>query len=386
MIQLTRNVPVHMFESEATVAVGRDRPEFLAVARLAADLGRPIGARDVVRELLGNMSELIGRKVIDRCVALGLLEREERGPASLSESGRLALDAGTVLVPEEGLWRFYYAHDPLLENSLLHAERLVGESAKDERNELRSAPRGRERAGQGGAPQKLLVECQQAGPSVSVAKGHWLQLRQLGQAGQPVGDATLRLTLTWDTSPTLNLRGALPRSEGEKPMPVDATLTVPRKVSVLEKSALWTRLVSHTTKVPVHELERWRQAAGEAVLPTLFQEGNAPAMRAFRQDLEVPAIRIDGLGAFEPSTLHAVRLVPSTPLQAQLWLDWLQWQDITTYTTPPELVAKAQHLLARFPYHNPQPRSAAELLARARKERGDRAWNLLAPHDLGLWS
>ena len=64
MIRLSRSVAISSFDVEATVAVGRDRPEFLAVAQLAADLARPIGARDVLRELLGARPEVLGWRVI----------------------------------------------------------------------------------------------------------------------------------------------------------------------------------------------------------------------------------------------------------------------------------------------------------------------------------
>ena len=64
MIRLTRSISVSSFDVEATVAVGRNRPEFLAVARLAADLGRPIGdvrACGVVHEQFRKMEQDAGR-------------------------------------------------------------------------------------------------------------------------------------------------------------------------------------------------------------------------------------------------------------------------------------------------------------------------------------
>ncbi len=54
MIQLKRVVNIKCFEAQATVAVGRERPEFLAVAQLAYDLDRPINGQDILDELLGN--------------------------------------------------------------------------------------------------------------------------------------------------------------------------------------------------------------------------------------------------------------------------------------------------------------------------------------------
>ena len=120
MIRLSRHISISCFDAEATVAVARQRPEFLAVARLAADLGRPISSRDVLRELLGPLPEVLGKRVIERCIGLGLLEitDQKNDEAALSEAGRLALEHGEVLVPEEGVWRFYLVDDPLVPTNL----------------------------------------------------------------------------------------------------------------------------------------------------------------------------------------------------------------------------------------------------------------------------
>lgn len=120
MIKLQRTIRVRSFDVSGVVAIGQERPEWLAVARLAADLDRPISGRDVVRELLARLPEHVGRLVVDRCVYLGLLHRAEpRGPASLSDSGRIALERGLVLEPQEGAWRCYYVDDPLVAEPLV---------------------------------------------------------------------------------------------------------------------------------------------------------------------------------------------------------------------------------------------------------------------------
>jgi hypothetical protein len=386
MIRLTRSIDVFVFESEATVAIGRDRPEFLAVARLAADLGRPIGARDVLRELLGSRPEVVGWKVIDRCVALGLLERKTGGPAALSDGGRAALEHGSVLVPEEGLWRFYYVDDPLLPDVLLHVERLHGQSAKDERQALTQArKRGDGRPARPDPAPQLLQSCEGAAPYMSVARECLFQLVKLGEGGQHTEDTTFRLTLEWDSAPKLALRGNLPL-EGADPLRVDAQGGAPEAVSRIGFDPLWMSLVSHATGVSVPELQRWRQVARKLILPVRFDANAEAAMRGFVGDLPVPAMRFDELGTFDATTLQAVPLTPATDDDAQRWFEWLQWNSVTGYATPAQLEEQARSLASRFPYHRPRPRTALELLSRARTERGDRAWNLLAPSDLGLWS
>ena len=74
MIRLQRTVQIHSFEAEAIVAIGRDRPEFLAVARLAADLGHPIGAsgaRVMVTLLAALQKYDLKRGVASLCIGGG---------------------------------------------------------------------------------------------------------------------------------------------------------------------------------------------------------------------------------------------------------------------------------------------------------------------------
>lgn len=388
MIRLSRSITISTFDSEATVAVGRDRPEFLAVARLAADLERPLGARDILRELLGNRPEILGWKVIDRCVALRLLEREgNSGPAALSDAGRVALEHGTVLVPEEGLWRFYYVNDPLIPEVLLHAERIEGESMREERKALAEAKKsGVRRQPAPDTPPDLLSETVGSAPRESAARGYLFQLVDLPQGGAEGEDVQARLSLTWDQNAVLRLQSSFPISTQGSPLRVDAQLAIPEVLTRLSYGALWTALAGHGSGVPIPELNRWRERANTHVLPSRFEGLPDGARRAFLQDLPVRASSWKGLGAFEATTLRGVKLVPSTDADAQVWCNWLQWEDLTEYATPRQIEQQGQALLAKFPHHQPRLQTASELLARARSERGDRAWNLLAPFDLGLWS
>jgi hypothetical protein len=388
MIRLSRSIAISTFDSEATVAVGRDRPEFLAVARLAADLGRPIDARDILRELLGNRPEVVGRKVIDRCVALRLLEREgTSGPAALSDAGRLALEHGAVLVPEEGLWRFYLVDDPLIPDILIHAERIEGDSMRDERRALAEAKKsGVRRQPAPDAPPNLLGQTVGAAPRESVARGYLFQLVDLPQGGAEGDEVQGRLELVWDQDVVLRVQAALPTSAQGAALRVDAQLSIPDVLGRLSREALWTALAAHGSGVPAAELNRWRELAKTPVLPSRFEGLPEAARRGFARDLPVPASSWKALGDFEATSLKAVKLVPATDPDAQAWFEWLQWEELTGYATPPQIEQQGRALLTKFPHHGPRPRTSAELLARARSERGDRAWNVLAPFDLGLWS
>lgn len=389
MIRLQRTIQVRTFETEATVAIGRDRPEFLAVARLAADLGHPIGGRDISRELLGNLPEQVGWRVLDRALALGLLERAApRGPGTLSDSGRAMLEDGAVLVPEEGVWRFHLVDDPLVTAPLLHVQRLDADHAKAERDRLYKKNRG-ERTEAGRRPPRLLSEeVNQLLRSAVDGKG--LELRDLGERGEEGPQGELTLVLTWGPGEAANLglRGQLPvGGGGGKPLSIDARIAVPPYLAELTYDEAWALLVAHATDVDEDELYSWMDRAKAPVLPTHLEGWPDGVRRSFMADLQVPRLAVDDLGAFDATRLEGVPLVAKSDQAAQEWAEWLLWDRIDAYVVPKDIGDLQKEVAGRFPHHRLRLPEAGDLLRRAQASPQERTSRfLLAPADLGLWS
>lgn len=388
MIRLQRTIRVSTFQAEATVAVGRDRPEFLAVARLAADLGHPIGGRDVTRELLGKLPESVGWRVIDRCIGLGLLVRDgHRGPAALSDSGRQMLEQGAVLVPEEGSWCFYIVDDPLVPGSVVHVERIDTEDAKAERKHLKERGRGN-LPGSGNRLPRRLVESKDT-LLQSVASGQAFELRDLSERGENGNSSGMLLVLSWEVGqdPAVRLEGRLDSEQRGAGRRIDHTLGSVPALRAWSYDTLWADLVSRATGASDEELLAWAERIGAHVLPTQMSQWPDAARRTFLADLDIPSGSIHGLGSYEASKLAGVSLVPRTDDDASIWAEWLQWDSIDRYLTPQGLAEMSQRVLDRFPLHRPWLPDPEDLLERARREpRTPRSRFLLAPADLGLWS
>jgi hypothetical protein len=412
MIKLQRSVVVRTFDLEATVATGRERPELLAVARLAHDFQRPISGLDIGRELLGGLPEVVGWRVVERCVDIGLLVRTgPRGPATLSEGGAQALTSGQVLVPEEGAWRFYIVEDPLVMAPVVHCERLVLANAEDERKALRTAPRdgrGRpQRPASDTIPMPLRELFDRQVVASSIVDGHVFQIRQLPQGRRGVsgpGDGRLELHATWNPSQpaSLQLRGQLatpadPRpqkrndnneSRASDPQRIDRALGLPPKAASISYDELWIFLAGVASKIEPSEIRRaYQRSDGKRQLPASFEMLDDGARAMMRCDLQIAKPNCgEHLGTFANTTLTDVELVPRLDSDAQRWAEWMQQREIKDYVTPENLQAIAVAVLARFPFHRPRLRTHLELLAEARArpfERGARY--LLAPYDLGLW-
>lgn len=391
MIRLSRTIPINCFDVEATVAVGRQRPEFLAVAQLAADLKRPISSRDVLRELLGPRPEVLGRRVIERCIALGLLNSTDsrNSEAELSEAGALALEHGEVLVPEEGVWRFYLVDDPLVPNKLLHAERLESDSVKKERDAAKDARNRGDRPIRSERPPEILSGCCGDLPSKSAHRGQLFQLTELAKSGTSGPKGSLRLDLTWDrdSDAKLNLSGTLPSdSQVRNPRSVDVEIELPEVFDDLDYQTLWINLASLSTDTPLEELDDWFSTAGEPVIPLAFHSLSDEERNRFRRNVTVPESEWEQLGDFDSTVLENTLIVPSTEDDAQAWLEWLHWNAINGYVIPRQIEELGKDQLARFPYHKPRPLSPSALLAQVLTTRNERSFFLLAPSDLGLWS
>lgn len=393
MIRLQRSVPVRTFDAEATVAVGRDRPEFLAVARLAADLGQSLDGATVARELLGGLPEAIGWRVVERAVAMGLLERRgDRGPAVLSTAGAAALEDNAVLVPEEGAWRFFFVDDPLVDEPLVHVERLRTESARDERKALfarRDA--GAPRSGPGErTPDVVGVRREDAPVLRSVVSGQPFRPLAVAERGArgPEGVLDLVLELSEASGPaTVRARGRVPTTRDEQSSRVDRVLGTPTAVSNVTYDDLWTALAEAASVVPEEDLRAWRERAGARVIPVAFDDGvNEAERRTQRRRLLVPPLELQGLGQFDESALDDAQILPRSAEDARAWVEWLAWESVTDYSTADRLVEIARAAGARFPAYNPPVPSPADMLRRALANPADsRARFVLAPSDLGLW-
>ncbi|NUN12259.1 MAG: hypothetical protein HUU55_01340 [Myxococcales bacterium] len=388
MIHLNRTVTVNTFDVQGTVARGQDRPEFLAVACLAADLDRPIDGRDITRQLLGSLPEAIGWRVLDRAVTMGLLEWDPAARvATLSESGRFMLEQGQVLVPEEGVWRFYFVDDPLIDNPVIHVERIETPNAKEERDKVYKRDRSNPPAQ--GAPIPRLITDSIGSASLSLVTQNGFELRELGKEGAMGSTSKLQLSLEWerDKLPVVSLKGSLGKPDEQSAMNVEQRLPMPNELASMIYEQCWIWLVSNATGISERELADRVSHAKRPVVPTAFANQAVESLSSQRTNLAVPSGKLGILGIFDKTTLRDLELVPRTPDDAQQWAEWLQWESLDRYVVPQSIVDLSATVDQRFPFHVVQLPDHSKLTRRALSQPRDKtARFLLTPYDLGLWS
>jgi len=402
MIHLERTLTVKSFDVEGTVAVGRSKPEFLSVARLAADLGHSLNGSDVSRELLGGLPDQVGWRAIERCIALGLLERlEPKGPAALSNIGSLALERGEVLVPEEGTWRIYYVNDPLVDEPIVHVQRFDVPRANDERNDLYTSKREQRERPQGGTtpPQVVLNLSGKRELLTSLVDDNSFEILEVGKEGLAGSEGSIGLTLDWDEgapSAKVALRGKIdspPKYDNGKlinipSMVVDHVLPKCSALEGISYVTIWCSLASRGQSELFQEIKLWHDRTKQLGVPIAFDKSiGEAALRSMRMDWNVPSLAFKTLGKFEATLLSNSSLVPRTDADAQAWLEWSQWNSIGGYLSLLQIQKKADELRLLFPHHRPVPKEPSELVKLAKEKPDDpKSRSLLAPYDLGLWS
>ena len=390
MIKLKRTVECKTFDVKATIAVGRDRPEFLAVALLAHDLDRSIGGEDLSGHLFGDIFEL-GERVLERSVSIGLLEWSEesndswrfaRRSAHLSQAGKKAIEQEKVLISEEGVWRFYYLDDPLIKDRLIHFEPMEVPKAWEERRDLYRQKRQRPNHS---IPTPDFLKWHQDHTFISVIDGTPFMLQDISKEGENLlsEELTMHTKVTPDKKLDITLQGELKSpSRNGFPLRVDQYFDPPEDLLSITYNEVWMELATQGSGVEPHKY------GADLVVPVHFDEIDEAARNSMHKDIQVPNPDLNNLelGCFETTKLKGARIEPDTDEDAQQWARWLLLNGLDDYKTPQLIRKDEQEIHKRFPNHPIQLIDAEDLLQDA-CACTDKTWSrfLLAPYDLNLW-
>ena len=417
MIELKRNIDCNTIDVYATIAVGRDRPEFLAVALLANDLGT-ISGEELSRHLLGDIGDKyeLGERVLERSVSIGLLEWNDRSAdsrrfasvqierhqpsgvhgfishrdfnrpaksARLSESGKKAIEHDKVLISEKGVWRFYYLDDPLIRDMLIHFEHVEVRNAGQERRKLRSG----ETQPLGSIPTPEFLTRHLGRIFTSVVDGAPFMLQSISQEGENLSSKklTLNTRITPGRKLDITLQGELrPSSRNGPALQVNHDIDPPKELLSVNYNEVRVELATQGSGV-----EPRKNGDGNLVVPVPFNERlDTAARNSMRMDIPVskPDLSDFGLGHFEKTELEGMSVEPDTNEDAQQWARWLLLNGLDDYKTPGLIREVEQKIHGRFSNHQIQPTDPEDLLQEAR-DSTDKPWSrfLLAPYDLNLW-
>ena len=392
MIKLRRSVECKIFEVKATIAVGRDRPEFLAVALLARDLDGPISGRDLSEHLLAGI-DVLSDRVLERSVSMGLLDwsegcTEEWRCAELTQAGKDAIKREKILIPEESVWRFYYLDDPIIRDRLIHFEPVPTPNASEERKNLKRQ-QGQRMPDRGDSTPAYLKRHVEKTTFTSAVDGTPFRLQEISKTGKrmPPERLTLHAEITPDSRLDVTLKGRLTapsRNGNGRSLRVDRHFDPPKGLASVAYDEVWRELATQGRGEEPREY-----GAGNFVVPVHFDENlNAAARNSMHMDIRVlrPDLKSLGLGQFDTTTLKEVQIEPDTGKDARQWAKWLLLDGMDDYKTPGLIRKDEQEIHKKFPNHKISLTDPDALLRDA-CDATDKPWSrfLLAPHDLNLW-
>lgn len=392
MIKLRRFVECKIFEVKATIAVGRDRPEFLAVALLARDLGGPIRGRDLSAHLLAGI-DVLSDRVLERSVSMGLLKWSEGCTeawrfAELTQAGKEAIKREKILIPEESVWRFYYLDDPIIRDRLIHFEPVPTPNAREERKNLKEQRQLGQKTPDDGDPTPAYLKCHIEKTFTSAVDGTPFRLQEISKTGKrmPLDRLTLRAEITPDSRLDVALEGRLTkpsRNGNGRSLRVNWHFDPPKGL-VVAYDEVWRELATQGRGREPREY-----GAGNFVVPVRFDDKlNAAARNSMHMDIRVsrPDLKSLGLGQFEMTNLKGVQIEPDTGEDARQWAKWLLLNGMDDYKTPGLIRKDEQEIHKKFPNH-PIPLTDPDALLRDACVATEETWSrfVLAPHDLNLW-
>jgi hypothetical protein len=353
-IILRRNVKTKSYRLLMDISKSEKREDIVAILMLTAENYGRVTPADICANLLANRPITVGKRIISRCIELGILEGTNEN-ASLTDDGRRAVEAKTVFLPERGLYQILYSDDVLLQNPLLDCVPDDRVSEKDEDKE-----------------------------EIDQSIRDNLENRYFKLLGKQRNEIFIK---------NIELYG---RTINRKPN-LDLTY------SLLENGNIIVRLNGdYDTKIepPKHtQLEIWNlimesmNLDGEwdpdmQCLRRSFEELQDNERINFTVDLRTNSLTIEEMGTFNEILVKKIPIIPKTERDAQNWAIWLLKNAINDYLKSQEYENLVQTILKKFPGYNLKLPSQLEL---ARMIRGDdnsenklppAYWYLKAPIDV----
>lgn len=278
---LRRTVTVELWHVSGVIAVGAARPVELSLCELARE--RDIDVTAVTDDLVDRPQ--LARRLLAVCSRLGLLS-DNNGRHRLTDQGRVALERGSVFLPEERRWEVAIVDDPLLPGQLLTVRRLEERAVKA--GALTALPR--------------WLRTTAAAPLRPLMDAFPVRVDSLAGQGVRVDSARIVVELSIDDdSADVFVSGKIG----------DHSLGIGTDAPPLRFPEVWQALVDGAGLGG-----RWD--AQQELLRVGFDDVNDDEVEALarRQSFRAPAL--DGLGAFD-SIEHVVPLAPASAPHAARW-------------------------------------------------------------------
>ena len=310
-IEMSRKIRVEAYEVVAKLAFPEDRTEVLSLLQMANHLGS-LSASDIVDRrsgLLPGRPKVMGFRLLNMLVDLGLLENFQSKEFTLTEYGSEALENETIFIPEESSWKIWVTEDPLFPSNILHVER----------HKEGFAPKG-SRAGVKQMPD-FITDIE--GANIKLIRTHHTdsvevrieEIKPNGRLSNSSADLNLIIIADYGQDTIARVKGILGTGKGNQ---IDRIVDFEGP----EHLELFTRLVNQSEFGP-----DWNE--NEGILNVVFAETTTAERRQHLRTIRIDTPNLEDLGEFNSVELKAVPLTPKTGNDAREWAKWEFWSDFS---------------------------------------------------------
>ena len=310
-IEMSREIRVKAYEVVATLAFPEDRTEVLSLLQMANHLGSLSGSDVVDRRsgLLPGRPKVMGFRLLNMLVGLGLLENFHSNEFTLTEYGEEALENETIFIPEESSWKIWVTEDPIFPYNILHVER----------HKERFAPKG-SRAGVNQMPD-FITDIEEV--SIELLRTHHTdsaevrikEIKSNGRLSNSSADLNLIIIADYGQDTIARVKGILGTGKGNQ---IDRMVDFEGP----EHLELFTRLVNQSEFGP-----DWNE--NEGILNVVFAETTTAERRQHLRTIRIDTPNLEDLGEFNSVELKAIPLTPKTGHDAREWAKWDFWSDFS---------------------------------------------------------
>lgn len=310
-IEMSRKIRVEAYEVVAKLAFPEDRTEVLSLLQMANHLGS-LSASDIIDRrsgLLPGRPKVMGFRLLNMLVDLGLLENFHSKEFTLTEYGSEALENETIFIPEESSWKIWVTEDPLFPSNILHVER----------HKEGFAPKG-SRAGVKQMPD-FITDIE--GANIKLIRTHHTdsvevrieEIKPNGRLSNSSADLNLIIIADYGQDTIARVKGKIGTGKGNQ---IDRIVGFEGP----EHLELFTRLVNQSEFGP-----DWNENEGR--LNVVFAEMNTAERRKHLKTIRIDTPNLEDLGEFNSVELKAIPLTPKTGYDAREWAKWDFWSDFS---------------------------------------------------------
>lgn len=318
-IKLNRKLPLEKYYIVGEIGFKETREEIISYLLVAKQYNNYMSAENIGRDLLNDDNPAIGKRIINLCQYLGLINDDQY----LTSTGLEAIDNKAVLIPEEGVYEIIITTDPLYSETLIELKRSENKDFYAELKEIKNQYN-----------EKMKVSKDTKIKSLDLKKDLPFNVKRLIGKIINLQDKQIKI---YDIQPYCQeikpsskeeLYLTLSLSEYKDYELIFSGLIKNTKILKIEQNFndLFKQLLNS-------ESRNWIMRNTQYKYHMKYEDLAEKELNTFNMDLWLKEPTLENLGSFRSTNVEKVPITPQTDQDAQKWVEFLVWNDITDYIT-----------------------------------------------------